>query len=189
MKSFRVWKVWDGFGCVVSLATIFDRPAHHACINGYTLRLAGVVSLLAFGLPLAGSAAPRQQLSGGHVPAAVARLAPAGSLPGTQRLNLAIGLPLRNRPELDALLQQLYDPASPNYHRYLTPEEFTARFGPTANDYQALMDFAKSNGLAVTVTHPNRVVLDVAGTVTDIQKAFRLTLRTYRHPDRKSTRL
>jgi hypothetical protein len=57
MKSFRVWKVWDGLGCVVSLATIFSRPAHHACINGYTLRLAGVVSLLAFGLPLAGSAA------------------------------------------------------------------------------------------------------------------------------------
>ena len=117
--------------CEDSKATIFDLPARRPCINGYTLRLAGVVSLLAFGLPLSGSAAPRQQLSGGHVPAAVARLAPAGSLPGTQRLNLAIGLPLRNEQELDALLQQLYDPASPNYHRYLTPEEFTARFGPT----------------------------------------------------------
>ena len=34
-------------------------------------------------LPLAGSAAPRQKLSGGHVPAAVARLAPAGSLRGS----------------------------------------------------------------------------------------------------------
>jgi kumamolisin len=154
MKSVHVWKVWGGFGCGASLATIFNRPAHHACINGYTLRLAGVVSLLALGLPLVGSAAPRQQLGGGHVPAAVARLMPAGSLPSTQRLNLAIGLPLRNEQELDALLQQLYDPASPNYHRYLTPEEFTARFGPTEKDYQALMDFAKSNRLTVTVTHP-----------------------------------
>jgi uncharacterized repeat protein (TIGR01451 family) len=36
--------------------------------------------------------------------------------------------------------------------------------------------------LTVTVTHPNRVVLDVAGTVTDIQNAFHLTLRVYRHP-------
>jgi hypothetical protein len=57
MKSFRVWKVWDGLGCVASLARIFSRPAHHACINGSALRLAGIVSLLAFGLPLAGSAA------------------------------------------------------------------------------------------------------------------------------------
>ena len=91
-------------------------------------------------------------------------------------------MPLRNSAELDHLLQQLYDPASPNYRRYLTPEEFTQRFGPTKQDYQALMDFAKANGLAVTVTHPNRVVLDVEGAVADIQKAFHLTLRVYRHP-------
>jgi hypothetical protein len=121
-------------------------------------------------------------LNAQHVPPAAARLTPVGNLPGSQRLNLAIGLPLRNQQELDTLLQQLYNPASPNYHRYLTPEEFTARFGPTEKDYQAVMDFAKSNGLAVTATHPNRVVLDVAGAVADIQKTFHVTLRVYRHP-------
>ena len=146
------------------------------------LLLVGVVALLAVGLPFTGSAEPRQELAGGHVPAAVARLAPVGSLPGSQRLNLAIGLPLRNQDELDQLRQQLSDPASPNYHRYLTREEFTARFGPTEQDYQALMDFAKSNGLAVTATHPNRVVLDVSGAVSDIERTFHVTLRTYRHP-------
>jgi hypothetical protein len=182
MASIEVRKARSVFDCVASLATILNRPPSRACICGYTVRLAGVLSLLAFGLPLAGSAAPRQKLSGHHVPAAVARLAPTGSLPGSQRLSLAIGLPLRNEQELDALLQQLYDPASPNYHRYLTPAEFTARFGPAENDYQALVDFAKSNGLSVTLTHPNRVVLDVEGAVADIQKAFHLTLRTYRHP-------
>ena len=134
------------------------------------------------GLPLNGSAAPRQKLSGHHVPEVVARLVPAGTLPASQRLNLAIGLPLRNEQELDALLKELYDPTSPNYHRYLTPDEFTARFGPTKNDYQALADFARANGLAVTVTHPNRVVLDVEGTVADIQRTFHVTLRTYQHP-------
>src|ERR1039458_5467904 len=124
MKSFRVWKVWDGLGCVVSLATIFNRPAHHARINDYTLRLAGVVSLLALGLPLAGSAAPRQQLRGGHVPAAVARLQPIRRLPATNQLRLAIGLPLRDPAGLETFLAQLYDPASPNFRQYLTPEEF-----------------------------------------------------------------
>lgn len=138
--------------------------------------------LLVLSLPVAAGAAPRQKLNGSHVPAAVAHLAPTGSLPGTQKLKLAIGLPLRNQEELSDFLRQLYDPASPNYHRYLTPEEFTARFGPAAKDYQALMDFVRSNGLTVTVTHPNRVVLDVEGAVTDIQKALHLTLRTYRHP-------
>ena len=182
MGSIGFWKTWAGLGRATSLATIFNRAARRSCAEGHALRLVGFTSLLAFGLPLAGGAAPRQKLSGQHVLPAVARMAPAGSLPGSQRLKLAIGLPLRNQPELDAFLQQLYDPASPNYHRYLTPEEFTARFGPTENDYQALKDFAKSNGLTVTVTHPNRVVLDVEGTVADIQKTLHLTLRTYRHP-------
>src|ERR1035441_4586902 len=131
MKSFRVWKVWDGLGCVVSLATIFNRPAHHACINGYTLRLAGGVFFVGFGLPLAGSAAPRQQLSGGHVPAAVARLQPIRRLPATNQLRLVIGLPLRNQETLTNLLHQIYEPSSPNYLHFLTPEEFTARFSAT----------------------------------------------------------
>src|SRR5437016_4799917 len=176
------WKTWAGFGCVASLATIFNRPAHYTLIKGYPLRLAGVVSLLALGRPLASSAAPSQKQSGGHVPAALARSQPIGRLPATNQLRLAIGLPLRDPAGLENLLAQLYDPASPNFRQYLTPEEFTARFGPTEQDYQAVKDFAKSNGLTVTVTHPNRVVLDVEATATDIQKAFHLPLRTYRHP-------
>jgi hypothetical protein len=131
---------------------------------------------------LAAPATQRQTLDAHHVPSAPAHLEPVGDLPGSLRLNLAVGLPLRNQAELDTLLQQLYDPTSQNYHRYLTPEEFTARFGPTEADYQMVTDFMKSNGLSVTVTHPNRVVLDVAGTVADIEKTFHLTVRVYRHP-------
>ena len=50
-----------------------------------------------------------------HVPEAVASgVAPlVGHIPSSQRLSLAIQLPLRNQAELDDLLQQLYDPQSP----------------------------------------------------------------------------
>ena len=106
-------------------------------VKGYTLRLAGVVSLLALGLPLASSAAPSQKLSGSHVPAALARSQPIGRLPATNQLRLAIGLPLRDPAGLEIFLAQVYDPASPNFRQYLTPEEFIARFGPTEQDYQA----------------------------------------------------
>ena len=97
-------------------------------------------------------------------------------------MNLAIGLPLRNQEALTNLLQQIYDPASPNFHHYLTPEEFTAQFGPTEQDYQAVIDFARANGLTVIGTHPNRMLLDVSGKAADIEKALHVTLRTYRHP-------
>ncbi len=117
-----------------------------------------------------------------HVPSAVAGLTPQGRLPATRNLRLAIGLPLRNQAILDELLQQLYDPQSANFHKFLTPQEFTARFGPTDQDYQAVIRFAEANGLTVVGQYPNRVVLDVTGGVSNIEQAFMVTLRTYRHP-------
>ena len=84
-------------------------------------------------------------------------------------------------------MQQLYDPASPQFHQYLTPEQFTERFGPTEQDYQAVIDFAKANGLTVTGTHPNRVVVDVSAPVSDIERVFHLTMNVYRHPTENRT--
>src|SRR5208283_4343231 len=126
-------------------------------------------------------AAPRQVLHG-NVPAVVANLRAIGDLPRTNQLHLAIGLPLRNREELTQLLREIYDPASPQYHHYLTPEQFTERFGPTEQDYEAVVAFAQVNGLKVTHRHPNRLVLDVAGSVANIQTALGVRLREYRHP-------
>jgi len=118
----------------------------------------------------------------GHVPAIVSQLKPKENLPAGTDLNLAIGLPLRNREALTNLLGQIYDPSSTNYHHYLSPEEFTAQFGPTEQDYQAVIDFAQANGLSVTATHPNRVLLDVSGKASKVEKAFQVTFHTYKHP-------
>jgi hypothetical protein len=120
----------------------------------------------------------------GHVPKAVARLTPIGRLAETNTLRLAIGLPLENKKELGELIRQLYDPASIHYHQYLSVAEFTARFGPTKENYAAVRQFAESNGLTVIGTHPNRLVLDVTGSVTNIERAFQITLRTYHDPVR-----
>lgn len=126
-------------------------------------------------------AAPRPAAFG-QVPAGIANLQSIGDLPGSNQLQLAIELPLRNRETLTNLLREIYDPASPDYHHYLTPEQFTEKFGPTERDYRAVGAFARANGLTVTATHPNRLLLDVKGSVADIQKAMHLTLRLYQHP-------
>ncbi len=125
--------------------------------------------------------APMQSLQG-HVPAAIVHLTPVGRLEATRELKLAIGLPLRDKEGLTNLLQGIYDPASPEYRHYLTPAQFAAAFGPTEEDYRAVTAFAIAHGLKVTATHPNRMVLDVNGTVSDIEQAFHVTLRTYAHP-------
>jgi hypothetical protein len=125
----------------------------------------------------------------GHVPAAVSRLhlQPLGKLSATRHLNLAIGLPLRNQQALDSLLQQIYDPASPNYRHYLTPEQFTEQFGPTEQDYQAVIAFMESKGLTVAATYPNRTLLDVSGSVPDIEKVFHVKMQVYQHPTEART--
>jgi len=84
-------------------------------------------------------------------------------------------------------LREIYDPSSPNFRRYLSSAEFADRFGPTEKDYEAVIAFAKSNGLTVTATHPNRTLLDVNAAVADIQKAFQINLHVYQHPKEART--
>ncbi len=140
--------------------------------------------LLSFRSPVLGAdrQSAEMKVLPGHVPKAVLNLAPKGRLAATNQLRLAIGLPLRDPAGLDKFLTQVYDPASPIFHQFLTPEELTTRFGPTEQEYEAVKTFARTNGLVITATHPNRLVLDVVGPVAAVEKAFHLTLRTYQHP-------
>jgi hypothetical protein len=126
--------------------------------------------------------AAEKKLARGHVPAAISRLQAVGELPANRQLRLAIGLPLRNPAELEQLLVRLYDPASPDYHRFLTPEEFTGRFTPTAKDYEMVVHFAETNHLQITARHANRLLLDVSGSASDVDQAFHIRLRTFHHP-------
>ena len=133
-------------------------------------------------LPQTGAAASLPVTLGGHLPAAAARLAPAGFLPATNQLHLAFALPSRDPAGLQALLQALYDPASAQFHRFMTPAEFATRFGASEADYARVKAFARRQGLRITAEHSNRLVLDVAGSVEAIEKGFQLSLRRYAHP-------
>ena len=118
----------------------------------------------------------------GHFVPETSHLQALERLPGTNHLNLVLGLPLRNEAALDQLLQDLHDPASTNYHRWLTPEQFSERFGPTVEDYQKVVGFAQVSGLKVTSLTANRMLLDVEAPVSNIEKAFSVVLRRYPHP-------
>lgn len=103
----------------------------------------------------------------------------SGRLNGSRRLDLAIHLPASNQSDLDELVRELYDPASPNYHNYLSVEEFTARFGPTQSDYDEVVAWANAQGLTVTRTTPNRHLIDVSGSVDDINRALNVVMSSY----------
>ncbi|MGA3008611.1 MAG: S53 family peptidase, partial [Opitutaceae bacterium] len=130
------------------------------------------------------SIAAGRRLLSGHVPHAVTsgKASSLGRLPATQNLKLAIGLALRDQAGLEEFLRELNDPSSPNYHQYLTVQEFTDQFAPTAADYQAVVDYAIANGLTVTGTSSNRLVVNAEGPVANIEQAFQVTMGSYQHP-------
>ena len=122
----------------------------------------------------------RQETLNGQVPL-------VGRLPAAQSMRLTLVLPHRNEAELQALLKDLYDPSSPSYRQFLTVDEFTARFGPTQEDYDAVVRFAEANGLTVVGTSRNRMNLDVSGPVENIEAALHLTMGVFQHPTENRT--
>ncbi|MGO9515832.1 MAG: protease pro-enzyme activation domain-containing protein [Candidatus Korobacteraceae bacterium] len=106
-----------------------------------------------------------------------------GRLPATQVLQLDVVLPLRDQAGLDAFLAGLSNPGSSDYRHYLTPTEFTEKFGPTQQDYDAVVQYVRSYGLAVVGGSRDGMEVQVKGPVSAIESAFRVNLLTYQHPD------
>jgi kumamolisin len=105
-----------------------------------------------------------------------------GSLPAHQVMSLDVVLPLRDKAGLDAFVAGVANPASPSFRQYLTPAQFTARFGPTQQDYDAVVQYLRNNGLTVTGGSRDAMDVQVKGSVSAVETAFNVRMLTYRHP-------
>ena len=110
-----------------------------------------------------------------------------GRLPATQSMRLDIVLPLRNQADLESLLQELYDPSGPSYRHFLTVREFTARFAPSQEDYDAVIRYAKTNGFAVVGGSRDGMDVQIEGSVASIETAFHVSMGVYQHPTENRT--
>jgi kumamolisin len=105
-----------------------------------------------------------------------------GRLPATQTMRVNMVLALRHAPELENFLADVYDPTSPNYRHYLTPEQFTERFGASRADYDAVVEFAKANGFKIVGGSFEGRDVQLNGTVAQVETAFHVTMGLYQHP-------
>jgi len=105
-----------------------------------------------------------------------------GHLPSSRILQLDVVLPLRDQAGLDAFLADLYSSTIPNYRHFLTPAEFTERFGPTQHDYEEVVRYVQSHGLAVVGGSRDGMEVQVKGPVSAIEAAFHINLMMYQHP-------
>ena len=115
-----------------------------------------------------------------HVPNAGAQ--PIGRLPPGQIMNLDVVLPVRDQAGLKTLVKQIIDPASPSYRHFLSVQEFTARFGPSQEDYDALVRFVRESGFSIVGGTRDSMDVQIRGPVSAVETAFNITMRTYQHP-------
>jgi len=112
---------------------------------------------------------------------------PLGHLPVGQTLQLDVVLPIRDQAGLDAFLADLYSSTVPNYKHFLTPSEFTEKFGPTQHDYDAVVRYLENYGLAVVGGSRDGMEVQVKGPVSAIESAFHVSMMTYEHPTENRT--
>jgi kumamolisin len=105
-----------------------------------------------------------------------------GRLPLNQVMQLDVVLPIRDQAGLDSFLADLYSTTVPNFRAFLTPTEFTERFGPTQQHYDAVVSYVQRHGLAVVGGSRDGMEVQVRGSVSSIESAFHVNLLTYQHP-------
>ena len=86
-------------------------------------------------------------------------------------------LQLHRSPEHEQALQQfieaLLNPNSPNFHKWLTAQEFGDRFGAAQQDLDTLTRWLESHGFQVNVVYPSGMVIDFSGNAAQVRNAFR----------------
>jgi subtilase family serine protease len=105
-----------------------------------------------------------------------------GAVPGDLRL-AHLALVLKRSPErqqaFEQLLAQQQDPASPNFHHWLSPSEIGERFGATPHDIDAMTDWLIAQNLRVDSVTNGRTRIRFSGKTTDVEAAFATSMRYY----------
>src|SRR6266481_8401245 len=85
-------------------------------------------------------------------------------------------LQLKRSPEQELAVQQFLDElqskGSPNFHHWLTAQEFGQRFGLANSDLNAVTSWLESHGFQVNIVYPSGMLIDFSGTAAQVRKAF-----------------
>jgi subtilase family serine protease len=80
---------------------------------------------------------------------------------------------------LTAFMAEQYDSKSPNFHHWLTPEEFGKQYGPSDSDIQLVTSWLQNNGFRLDNVSKGRVTIEFSGTAHQVQEVFHTEIHRY----------
>lgn len=118
----------------------------------------------------------------GHVNRSATPQYDQGPIPASFQLDrvtlLTLPTPAQQKA-LRLLVAEQQDPKSPNFHKWLTPEQWADSFGLSQNDVQRISAWLKSQGLSVISVARGRNWIVFSGTAAQVESAFRTQIHRY----------
>ncbi|WP_437722839.1 S53 family peptidase [Sorangium sp. So ce861] len=102
-----------------------------------------------------------------------------GTAGGDEIVRALMGFPIRNAGLLEKAIEEIYDPASPRFRQYFTPEALIAAHAPRELDVHLVKLWLEEQGLTVNFTATNRLLIQFTGTVAQFNEAFKTELRVF----------
>jgi hypothetical protein len=118
----------------------------------------------------------------GEVPALAGTSTYLAPKPLTDVITMIVSFEPADASAIGQAVSDLYDPASPNFHHWLSPQEFGERFGRSQSEIDQAAGWLKSQGLQISQTWPSNLSITFRGTVDAVQRAFGVTISQYSDP-------
>jgi len=101
-----------------------------------------------------------------------------GSLP-MEGMKLVFQLTPEQHSGLDTLLREQLDPSSPNYHKWLTPEQYAERFGVSSSDISRAEGWLRQQGFTAIIPARSRTWIGFNGSAVQVEAAFHTPIHYY----------
>jgi uncharacterized protein (TIGR03437 family) len=145
-------------------------------------KTAGALLVLFYTLAGAANAQQNRITLRGHMHPKATSVNDRGRVSGSLQLSfvtLTLTQTSAQQRDLDELLLEQQTPGSPNYHRWLTPEEYADRFGVTPDSLTKIRGWLEGQGLTIANVARGRNWIAVNGSAAQIEAAFQTELHTY----------
>jgi subtilase family serine protease len=151
-------------------------PIHRISVKSFALLCVSILILL---FCCKSSHAAAGQTVQGNVPHFASSATVLGREDSDKVIEISVWLQIHNQADLDALAKDLYNPNSPSYRHWLTPEELASRFAPTLAEAKTVQSYLESKGFKLVRMDPKNFYVRVSGTVRNVEAAFHVSLNQY----------